>query len=517
MKRLYLLIVVSVSLVIFVAGCKDMLDQTNPNVPTTESFWNSPSEAEAGLTATYHQLYQIGNYSRWIFFRYDLASDEGYSQSPWTELADWTRFNYVNYNFWEGGVQIWRDHYKAIFRANQVIANVPEIEFEDQNRKQQIIAEAKFLRGLHYFNLAVLWEEVPIVLEPSNPDDQPEQKSREEVWNQIKTDLQEAADNLPPEWPSEEVGRATKGAALALLGKAHMQNQELDQAQTAMEWLVEGDGAQYYGLVDNYHDNFKHTTENNIESVFEVQFSEENRGPKGDMSNSSLGLERTQFFAPRGIGWSDGQARKWLIDQYKEETDLDGDYDSRLRHSIFYREMSDDFENNDLVYGEQWREGDWGDEAFIAKYQVDYYRDNVDYYIPTNFRVIRYADVLLSYAEIINELDGPSQAAQYVDRVRQRPSTNLPPLASSQYSNALNSQDDFRERLKMERALELSFEGVRWMDLKRWGMLESQQGINTLIQRDPDFQNFDLGKNHRLPIPQSEVENNPNLDQHPEY
>lgn len=515
MKSLYILPLVL--LLVSFAGCEDMLDKTNPNVPTTESFWNSPNEAESGLTAAYHQLYQIGNYSRWIYFRYDLASDEGYSQSPWTELADWTRFNYVNYNFWEGGVNIWRDHYKAIFRANQVLANVPDIEFEDQNRKQQIIGEAKFLRALHYFNLAVLWEDVPLVLEPSNPDDQPEQKSSDEVWNQIQQDLQDAADTLPPEWPAGEVGRATKGAALALLGKSHMQNHEWTEARDAMEWLVEGQGAQYYGLVDDYHDNFKHTTENNVESVFEIQFSEENRGDKGDGSSSSLGFERTQFFAPRGIGWADGQARRWLVDQYKEETDLDGDFDSRLKYNLFYREMSDDFQDNELVYGETWREDDWGDEVFIRKYQVDYYRDNVDYFIPNNFRLIRYADVLLSYAEIINELEGPGAAVEYVDRVRQRPSTNLPPLASSQYSSALNSSDEFLERLKMERALELSFEAVRWMDLKRWGMLESQDGINTLQQRDPDFNNFEIGKNHRLPIPQSEVENNPNLDQHPEY
>lgn len=515
MKRLYIIpFVISLLLIV---GCEDLLNKENPNVPTTETFWNTPEDAEDGLTAAYHQLYQIGNFSRWIFFRYELAADIGYSQSPWIELADWTRFNYVNYNFWEGGVNIWRDHYKAIFRTNQVLANVPEIEFSDQTRKQQIIGEAKFLRALHYFNLAVLWEEVPVVLEPSNPDDQPEQRSRAEVWSQVKQDLQEAAEALPDQWPAEEVGRPTTGAALALLGKAHMQNQEWQEARNAMEWLVEGAGSQYYALVDNYHDNFKHTTENNVESVFEIQFSEENRGAKGDGSNSALGLEKTQFFAPRGIGWSDGQARRWLVDQYKEETSVDGSLDIRLKHNLFYREMGDDFENNDEVYGGPWREADWGDEVFIRKYQADYYRDNVDYYIPINFRVIRYADVLLSYAEIINELEGPQQAAQYVDRVRQRPSTNLAPLASSQYSDALTSRDAFRERLKMERALELSFEGVRWMDLKRWGMLQSQEGINTLQQRDPDFNNFELGTHHRLPIPQSEVENNPNLDQHPEY
>lgn len=515
MKRTRLLYLIL--LFVFSYGCNDMLDLQNPNAPTNTSFWNTPEDAELGLTAVYHQLNQIGNYSRWIFFRYDLASDEGQSQSPWTELADWTRFNYVNYNFWEGGSWIWRDHYKAIFRANQVLANVPEIEFSNEERKEQIIAEAQFLRALNYFNLAVLWEDVPLVLEPSNPDDQPEQKTQAEVWDQIKKDLSDAADVLPPEWPSEEVGRPTRGAALALLGKAHMQNHEWEDARDALSWLVEGEGAQYYDLMDNYKDNFTHLSENNAESVFEIQFSGENQGPKGDAINSSLGFERTQFFGPNGIGWADGQARSWLIDEYKGETTVDGGYDTRLKHNLFYRDMSVDFTDNDEVYGRSWDEDLWGDDVFIRKYQTDYYRDFEDYYAPVNFRVIRFADVLLSYAEVINELEGPAQAAQYVNRVRQRPSTNLPPLASSPYADALDSKEAFLERLKMERTLELCFEGVRWMDLKRWGMLESQEGIDTLADRDPDFENFEVGKHHRLPIPQSEVENNPFLDQHPEY
>jgi starch-binding outer membrane protein, SusD/RagB family len=148
---------------------------------------------------------------------------------------------------------------------------------------------------------------------------------------------------------------------------------------------------------------------------------------------------------------------------------------------------------------------------------MDYYRDNTDNFSPINHRFIRYADVLLSYAEIINELEGPEQAVEYVDRVRQRPSTNLEPLASSVHADALASQESFRERLQIERTLELNHEGFRFMDLKRWGLLETQEGIDELIERDPTYENFVLGRNHRHPIPQSEVENNPNLNQHAEY
>ena len=228
-------------------------------------------------------------------------------------------------------------------------------------------------------------------------------------------------------------------------------------------------------------------------------------------------MNARNFFAPRGIGWSDGQTNKWIIDEYKTENNLDGGFDTRLKWSVFYREMGDDFTNNDLVYGRPWDVAAWGDEAFIRKYSSSYFRDFEDYFSPNNFRVIRYADVLLSYAEIINELQGPAQAVQYLNRVRQRPSTNLAPLEASVHAAAMNSQDAFRDRLMIERSLELNHEGVRFMDLKRWAMFDSQTTVNELAQRDPSFNNFEVGKHHRLPIPQGEVENNPNLDQHPEY
>jgi hypothetical protein len=104
--------------------------------------------------------------------------------------------------------------------------------------------------------------------------------------------------------------------------------------------------------------------------------------------------------------------------------------------------------------------------------------------------------------------------------VRTRPSTNLPPLASStvpEIAASIGSKDAFLKRLQMERALELSLESVRWIDLRRWGLLETQAGIDELAARDPDFNNFEIGKHRILPLPQFEVDNNPNMTQNPNY
>ncbi|WP_242009196.1 RagB/SusD family nutrient uptake outer membrane protein [Robertkochia solimangrovi] len=499
-----------ISSLLSLTGCsKEELELDNPNALTTDQFWVTPNDAELGVNSIYAMFYKDGLWPRWIYFRLDLTSDEGFSQSPWVELADWTRFNYINYNFWEGNAVTWRDSYKAIFRANQVLAYVPEIEFTDNARKAQILAEAKFLRALHYYYAGLLWENIPMVLEPSKPDDLPMQVSKEEVFAQVVTDLNEAFNDLPLTWNAENTGRPTKGAAKAMLAKVYMQQHKWDEAKTALDFLVIGEGAQY-SLVDNYKDNFTDLNENNSESVFEIQFGDQRRGGTGEDPNASVSSTRAQFFAPRGIGWSDGQARFWLVDAFKQETTTDGQLDPRLQHTLFYPELTADF--GDLIYGRSW---EWGqDEAWFRKGARDYKRNNEDYYSEVNWRMIRYSDILLRYAEVLNELGLTADAYQYVDMVRAR--SNMAPLATA-YPEIGTDHDLFLDRLKTERVLELAGESVRWEDLKRWGDLDSQSSVDEIAQRDPDFKNFEVGKNIRLPIPQVEVENNPNLEQNPQY
>lgn len=491
-------------------GCsKEELDLKNPNALTTDQFWVTPNDAELGLNSIYAMFYKDGLWARWMYFRLDLTSDEGFSQSPWVELADWTRFNYINYNFWEGNVVTWRDSYKAIFRANQVLAYVPEIEFSDANRKTQLLSEAKFLRALHYYYAGVLWENIPLVLQPSKPSDLPQQVTQEEIFAQVEKDLNEAFAGLPLNWDDSNKGRPTKGAVKAMLAKMYMQQHRWEDAKTALDFLVVGQGA-IYSLVDNYKDNFTDLNENNSESVFEIQYGDQRRGGTGEGPDASVSITRAQFFGPRGIGWSDGQARFWLVDAFKEETTVEGEIDPRLQHTLFYPGLAEDF--GDKVYGRDW---EWGqDEAWFRKGARDYKRDNEDYFSGVNWRLIRYADILLRYAEVLNELGQTAQAYTYVDMVRAR--SNMAPLAEA-YPGIGNNKELFLERLKRERVLELCGESQRWEDLKRWGDLESQASVDQIAERDPDFNNFEVGTHYRLPIPQVEVENNPNLEQHPEY
>ncbi|MES2648988.1 MAG: RagB/SusD family nutrient uptake outer membrane protein [Bacteroidota bacterium] len=511
MKKTFLILIVFAFCGTFISSCKkSLLDVTNPNTLTEDQFWKTEADAQAGINAAYAMFYKPGLWSRWIYFRLDLTSDEGYSNSPWVELADWTRFQYINYNFWEGNVNTWRDTYKAIFRCNQVLANVPDIEFADAARKEQILAQAKFLRGVQYYYAALLWENVPLVLEPSKVDDLPAQNTLTEVWAQVEKDFQESMAALPTGWDNGNVGRPTKGSAAGFLARTLMQQKKWQDAKTALDYFITGEGKGKYALTANYSDNFRHTSENNSESVFEVQFSEVNTGGDGDAPNSTMSTNRPQFFAPRGIGWSDGQARFWTVAEFKKEKTSGGNIDPRLRYTLFYPELETDF--GDKTYGRSWQ---WNNnEAWFKKYSRDYYRTNEDYFAQNNLRMLRYADILLMYAEVLNELGQTAAAYAYVDQVRAR--VGLATLATA-YPAIGNSKEAFKARLKTERLLELCGESVRWADLKRWGDLETQAGVDAVALRDPDFKNFVPGKHIRLPLPQVEVLNNSNLTQNANY
>ena len=119
MKNIILTAAVFLGLICTVS-CENELDLNSPNALTTEQYWKTESDAQAGVNSIYAMFYKDGLWARWLYFRLDLTSDEGYSNSPWTELADWTRFNYINYDFWEGQVVTWRDTYKAVFASGHL-------------------------------------------------------------------------------------------------------------------------------------------------------------------------------------------------------------------------------------------------------------------------------------------------------------------------------------------------------------------------------------------------------------
>ncbi len=501
------------------AGCKKSLDLDieNPNRIDESNFWKTEKDAVEGINAVYGNFYRNGSpHSRWLPFYMDVRSDDGYSTSGWNELRSISGNNITQYSF-EVNYDTWWHHWRGVYRANQVLAAVPAIEM-DANLKARILGEAKFLRAVYYYNLVSIWGNLPLILEPSNPADKPSQVPQTEIWAQIEKDLTEAAAGLPISYTGEEIGRATKGAAYGYLGRAHMQQREWQSAATAFEWLITGPGASQYDLVANYGDNFRHTTENNKESVFEVQFKmrPENGGDDGPTSN--VGTSRAPFFAPPGSGFNDANMHRWVVHEFLKENAAGGGRDPRLAFTALYD--STDVRGPDFtqVYGVTFtvRNFDAGNRTRVwyRKYLDDYFRINEFevFNSPINYRALRFADVLLMYAEALNNLNRTAEAYPFVDRVRERSGMRKLSVAMPGLNAAA-----FQAQLEHERITELTGESVRWNDLARWGYFEDNAKLAQLKLRDPEFNNFLFNKSKLMPIPQVERDINPNLEQNPNW
>lgn len=504
MKRI---IIFTLTLIVL-AGCKRDFEEANPNAATIASYWKTSDDAVKGLTAVYSTFKRTAaTYSRWLFYHGTLKSDEGFGSGGDITLNNLMRFNQTDPDLFLTA-DTWQTLYVGVFRANQVIANVPAIEM-DENLKKRVIAEAKFLRALFYFNLTLYYGRPVLLLEPSQPTDKPASATTAEAYAQVAKDLTEAIPDLPVSYTGNDLGRATKGAAYAMLGKTYLQQRQYAQAEEAFRWLVTGPGSTIYDLTDNYRDNFIITRENNEESVFEIQFNEnlaentDNDADEGRISNTGTSI--AQFYAPPGVGFNDGAARRWLIDEFLQETTATGGRDPRLAASFIFNFMDERGPEFSMVYGrtfaDRYGNGPNANGVWFRKLLNDHWKDEEGFRSPNNYRLIRYADVLLMYAEALNGLNRTADAYQYVDSVRVR--AGLRPLSETMPGL---TQVPFLTQLKHERITELAGEGWRWADLLRWGDLSP-----ALASRDPEFAGFVVGKNEYYPIPQRDIDLNPNI------
>lgn len=495
-----------------VFGCgEDYLELTNPNVQTTDTFWKTEDDVEKGVNAIYQSLaIYDGSFMRFAQIALDLRGDDVMSPSPWDVLANTGSFRLANNSIMQQW--LWIAFYGVVFRANQVLTNIDNVEFADQARKDQYMGEALFLRSVAYFYLINFFHNIPLLTDVfEKPEDYyPNQEDPQLVWQQIYTDLQEASQLLPISY-SQDIGRATKGAAMAFLGKAYLFNQEYTQAAAHFKSVID---LGIYDLMENYEDNFTEAHENNQESIFEIQFERNVGGtvlgwvgaPAADWS---LTTARAITFAPAPFGWGDAAPTRWIVDEFLKEKTVDGEDDPRLRASIFYNYPGA------TLYGQSFQEvyATELDKIGVKKYgnSESGRPDEKDWRSGINERIMRYADVLLMYAECLNELGNTAEAAHYIQMVRNR--VNLP---DREAEFAGYTQEQLREQLAHERALEFVLEGHRFYDIKRWGWLEDPARLAELQQHDPEFNSYVPGREY-FSIPQAEIETNPNLLQNSGY
>lgn len=491
-------------------GCdKELLDKTNPNAPSTAQFWKSQDDAIKGVYACYSGIQQYAVYGHsWQFIT--ARSDESYSQSPFVELANFTRFIQTDNNFFISSFA-WNDYYRTIYRTNQVLTHVPDIDM-DPVLKNRLLGEALFVRALMYFDLESFFGNVPLIITESVVSTRAPQATPAQVQAQVIADLQAAIPSLPLTYSGADRGRATKGAAQALLAKMYMQQRRWADASAVLGQVI---SSNTYSLVPNYLDNFTETNENNSESLFEVQYVglPLDVGQGQDNASASEAYDRPNFFGPPIYSFSDVQPRRWLLDAYTDSTVAFAP-GSTTKHRIDPRRDISIISNinPDRFYGKTFAElGYNNSQQYWRKYLNDRTRTTPENFTSgINFRLIRYADVLLLQAEALNEQGQTAAAVPLVNQVRQR--VGLAPLVAGNFT-----QNSLRLQMRNERARELAGEGQRWYDIIRWGLLDNQTGIDDLKTRDVDFGNFVLGKSKLLPIPQSDIDIDPNVKQNPGY
>ena len=470
---------------------QEFLERENPNQIGINNFYQTPEDAISAVNGAYTALHNREFYKRQIYALEYLSGDFAITQGGF-QYANLLGFNFTSL---ENNVvsSTWNGSYTGITRANAVINQLPDAPINEE-LKERVIGEARFLRAVYYFHLVTFYGGVPIVerqiTDSNDPLIRPARNSEEEVWSYIEQDLTAALAVLPNkgEYSDAELGRATAGAAAGFLGKAHLYQEEYQAARDIFERLIGGEfGA--YDLVENYEDNFTDANENNQESVFEVQFSELG-GSVWAPDDLGQGSETTYVgteFGPKRFGNSyPSDEVNAFFDAHPEDS---------IRRLYTIARPGDSWGSWDTVKVSDWNQRipNAGGSTAWRKWNLG--NDETLLRSEINYRLMRFADVLLMFAEAENEVNGPTAAAyEAINRVRDR--AEVPPLSEGL------SQEEFLEAIKDERRLEMTFELTRYFDLIRWGDGEEMPG-------------YDPARNRYFPIPQTEIELNPNLEQNP--
>ncbi|KGL63129.1 RagB/SusD family nutrient uptake outer membrane protein [Polaribacter sp. Hel1_85] len=451
MKNLKTIIIgSSIAIGLLFACDQSEIKLTNPNQLSPETFFKSSAQLEAAVTASYAYLQDVGNYGRYQFYINDNIGGENYAAGN----LEADKVQMINLDVDEannGNNQYWDHNYKGIGRTNFVIDNEVNFENIDTSEISQRLGEVHFLRALYYFNIVTKYGEAPLVLSSIAIEGGTPKSSVSDIYAAIVTDLNFAANNLPTK-VTQEQGRATSGAAWALLGKVLLQSGDADGAKTALA-KVTG-----YSLVDDYRSNFTVAGEHNDESVFEVHYDESTGG--GDSWNQDgKGNSETSFRAMEYSGWYNVKPSQDLLDEYE-------DGDTRYAANFYSIDDSDNgtMTNTSNNGANTFVSGGIGpdDNPAWRKYQNLDNRAAETTDSGINARVIRYADVLLMKAEAEIQSTGgvESVALGYLNQVRARASVNLPAIS-------VVGKAAIMDAIVHERIVELAGEQSRYLDKQR--------------------------------------------------
>ncbi len=505
---------------ISLSSCTEWLTEPAPGVTGAEDFFTSESSAIQSVNGTYSPLsweYNNTYYNEW--FIGDIMSDDALKGGQNTgdmadayEMENW-KVNTNNSLL----LEYYRAQFQGVARCNVALAEIPKISIDDtytEQMQQRLLGEVYFMRAMYYFRLVRVFGGVPKVTEVlSSSDDwvQP-RATAEDIYSLILADLTQAEAKLwlRSDYSEEDLGRATKGAAQAMLLKVNLYQKNFAKAA---EWGYEVVQSEEYQLLDNYAANFSALNDNSKESVFEIQYMEEATSDYGEGNGFTRGTFTTIQTRSRssqlGGGWGFNKPTQNLYDEFEEG-------DPRRDATILNPTDSQiDNQEEEIYLGSR----------YINRKSIDMDVEGNLLTLSHNARgaqnkiVIRYADVLLMYAEAAAESGDPATAKTLLEDVRLRARGSEDILPEFPYGTYSDSTPDLISAIRHERRVELAMEGHRWFDLCRWGVAKEVMDAykaTESTEAQSHMAEFIKGKHELLPIPSEEIDKNP-MEQNPGY
>ena len=468
------------------SSCSDFLEQ-NPQTDLSENdFYKTADDILSAVNGVYSSLQEGDIYGNWYVFG-EIPSDNTRNQlsGSVTTQNEFDQFyidtqNSMIANFWKAA-------YKVINRTNTVLGRIDGIEINTELANRYKL-ECKFIRALMYFNLVRVYGDVPLILKEISISESYDilREPKENVYNQIIADLKEAQD-LPVSYSTAEDGRATQGAAKALLANVYMTLHKYAEAETILAEII--NSGQYSLLentpgslnIDGYKNVFSPVNHNSKEGIFEIQFLKGGYGEGSNYANN---------FAPENSGTNvvavggTGGNNIPEMDIYNayEEGDLRRDFSMSLGYY-------DNRKNNE-----------WVESRYVCKFMDVPYKNND---ASNNYPVIRYADVILMYAEALNQNGKTAEACKYLNMTRRR-GFGYQTTETSPVDLQTTDKAQFALMVEQERRVELAFENHRWFDLIRTG-----RAVEVMRSKG-----FSLNETNLIcPIPQKQIDVNPKLTQ----
>ncbi|MBN8824934.1 MULTISPECIES: RagB/SusD family nutrient uptake outer membrane protein [unclassified Spirosoma] len=437
MKTLFSLFALTALLMV---SCKSFIEVPPVSTVSVDALYKTDKDYQDAVVAAYNTL-QLQYQDFWIFgdMRGDDARQEVVKTDPWY-FSDAFILSSDN----DLLRTTWRNYYNIINRTNTILTRIESADPAVITNKNRHMAEAKFLRAFAYFDLVRIFGDVPMLTKPATTDEAYKlaREKADRIYDEIIIkDLMDAENALPTKYTGTDVGRATKGAAKAILGRVYMTRKDFVKAEAKLQEVT----TLGYSLLPNFNDLFVYTKdEHHSEYIFDIEYEE----------GIGEGSVFTNRFFPNSAAMADVYGVKGgLTEANSPSPGLIALFtaDDRRKDITVQKDVFIDKNGNPVKLPSATSQG------YTKKYITPVATGNDS---RANWKVIRYADVLLMYAEALNENGKTAQALPFINQVRTR-------AGVAPYSNL--SKDELREKIYQERRLELAFEGVRWFDLVRTG------------------------------------------------